>query len=54
MVINLLDFVLVLLKKKINLLKVFLKKNNLGSFNHSKEFVVSDLEQYKVGNKYFS
>ena len=31
--------------------KGFLKKNNLGSFNQSREFVVSDLQQYKVGNK---
>ena len=31
--------------------KGFLKKNNLGSFSESKEFVVSDLDQYKVGNK---
>ena len=31
--------------------KGFLKKNNLGSFKQSKEFLISDAEQYKVGNK---
>ena len=37
--------------KKLNKpLKGFSKKNNLGSFKISKEFVVSEPEQYKVGS----
>ena len=31
-------------------LKGFLKKNNLGSFKFSKEFLTADSDQYKVGN----
>ena len=38
-------------KKSNKPLKGFLKKNKLSSFDKSKEFIVSDTEQYKVGNK---
>lgn len=31
--------------------KGFLKKNNVSSFKHSKEFRVSNLDSYKVGNE---
>ena len=39
-----------LTKKTNKPFKGFLKKNNLGSFKFSKEFLTADSDQYKVGN----
>ena len=48
--INLFDLSSGSAKKANKPLKGFSKKNNTGSFKISKEFTVSEPEQYKVGN----